>query len=280
MQGSSENEEKDFQAVRSQSQESNIKVSTSRRKTKHHHEKDSSLQRKCAPAKREASTHDEESESSSTFPFKKKKSSPNSSSKKIPSLHPRSHWQEPDREDGLTLYEWHRQPRPVLSGRIQRPMNALLQCFRCAICLETIYKAVVVECLHRFCEECIERALTVGTTSGQCPICRAPIPSRRKLSRDPAFDSLIEGIFGEARAFDKSLNNNPSLATTSLQKGISKKRTEQSKNTRQDSVGGLRDGLSLMIDFALLRHEPDCVEHQLGRLDLPYIRTPDTVTDK
>ncbi len=99
-------------------------------------------------------------------------------------------------------------------------MDALLQCFRCAICLDPISKAVAVESLHRFGEECMERALTVCTMSGQCPICRIAISSRRKLSQDPVFDSLVKGIFGEARTSDELLHNISSLATTSLQKGI------------------------------------------------------------
>jgi hypothetical protein len=55
--------------------------------------------------------------------------------------------------DELTLFELHRRPRPLLTGRIQRSLKALNAEFRCAICLDYIRSTrTVVECLHRFCE--------------------------------------------------------------------------------------------------------------------------------
>lgn len=232
--------------------------------------------------RREKDPQDEDFESFSTPPPKKRKSPPSSSAKRIPSFHPRSKWQEPDREDDLTLYEWYRTPRPVLSGRIERPADSVLQCFRCAICLETIRKAVVVECLHRFCEECMERALSMG--SGQCPICRVAIPSRRKLFRDRGFDSLTRAVVGEI-GFEL-VNDNSTLTAASLQKVILRKQTEQSKKSptiplssrsETDTAGGLNNGSSV-IDFALFRYECNGLHNQLDPLNLPYIRTQDTAT--
>lgn len=238
-------------------------------------------------AQREKDSPFEVYESFSAPPLKRRKLPSSSSSQKMISFHANSKWQESDRDDGLTLYDWHRKARPVLSGRIERPIDSVLQCFRCAICLETICKAVAVECLHRFCEQCIEKALSAGSAAGQCPICRIPISSRRKLSRDPDFDRLVESIVGRLCTTEGLVNNDSSLAAATLQKAILRKRTEQSKSPipdvpRQPSseaviTGDLPDGLSV-IDFALFRYNVDCFENQLDPLNSPYIRTQDTVT--
>lgn len=60
----------------------------------------------------------------------------------------------------------------------------------CPICLRVIRKAVTtIECLHRFCTECIEKSLRLGQK--ECPTCRERCPSRRFLRPDPNFDALI-----------------------------------------------------------------------------------------
>lgn len=52
---------------------------------------------------------------------------------------------------------------------------------------------IVRECLHRFCEACIEKCLVQGRRK-ECPICRVHIPSRRSLAPDPDFDTLMQHI--------------------------------------------------------------------------------------
>ena len=52
---------------------------------------------------------------------------------------------------------------------------------------------IVRECLHRFCEACIEKCLVQGRRK-ECPICRVHIPSRRSLAPDPDFDQLMQHI--------------------------------------------------------------------------------------
>jgi hypothetical protein len=113
-------------------------------------------------------------------------------------FHPFSNWQEEAREDNLplTLYDVHRKPRPVLWGRIQRPLKELRSEFRCVICLGYIRNTrVVMECLHRFCDECIGMALRLGRK--ECPMCKAPIPTRRSVAADPNFDDLLQSIMGD-----------------------------------------------------------------------------------
>jgi len=121
-----------------------------------------------------------------------------------PKYHPHSKWQEPynggpniavDSLLELTMYERNRKPRPIVSGVIQRPLDALHPEFRCVICLGFIQNTkVVMECLHRFCADCIETSLRKGRH--ECPICRVFVPSRRSLAPDPTFDRLIRSILG------------------------------------------------------------------------------------
>lgn len=113
-------------------------------------------------------------------------------------FHPSSAWQEPppdDDEPDLTLFEKHRSARPAPTGSFACSIKALRQEFRCVICLDFIRNARIVrECLHRFCEHCIEKALVQVGRRRECPICRVRIPSRRSLAPDPNFDKLIHRI--------------------------------------------------------------------------------------
>lgn len=65
---------------------------------------------------------------------------------------------------------------------------------KCPICLEIIKDTMIVmECLHRFCKECIERSLRL--VKHECPSCRIHVPSKRSLRRDGNFDELISICF-------------------------------------------------------------------------------------
>lgn len=65
---------------------------------------------------------------------------------------------------------------------------------KCPICLEIISDTMIVmECLHRFCKECIERSLRL--VKHECPSCRIHVPSKRSLRRDSNFDELISICF-------------------------------------------------------------------------------------
>ncbi|XP_020578571.1 putative E3 ubiquitin-protein ligase RING1b [Phalaenopsis equestris] len=65
---------------------------------------------------------------------------------------------------------------------------------QCSICLGVIRKTrTVMECLHRFCRECIDKAMRLGNK--ECPTCRTHCPSRRWLRDDPNFDALIAALY-------------------------------------------------------------------------------------
>ncbi|KAL7562654.1 hypothetical protein ACA910_006346 [Epithemia clementina (nom. ined.)] len=135
-------------------------------------------------------------------------------------------------QHGLTLYEVHRKPRmdnlsnsntgetaaedspqgdkkagqgrsrrksvkgdPVAgaSNRITCDYQNLVDEFRCVICFGTLRRAKIVrECLHRFCDSCVQTCLR--RMSNSCPVCRTLIPSRRSLTVDHVYDTLIDAL--------------------------------------------------------------------------------------
>jgi E3 ubiquitin-protein ligase RNF1/2 len=100
---------------------------------------------------------------------------------------------------------------------------------RCVICLDFIRNArIVQECLHRFCEQCIERMLQQVGRRNECPICRQTIPSRRSLAPDPGFDRLVSVILENYQPPEDGLE----FAASSLQKAIHKKRQASQKVAR------------------------------------------------
>ncbi|XP_056859683.1 putative E3 ubiquitin-protein ligase RING1b isoform X1 [Raphanus sativus] len=66
---------------------------------------------------------------------------------------------------------------------------------QCPICLGIIRKTrTVIGCLHRFCQECIDKSMRFG--NHECPACRKHCASRRSLRPDPKFDAFIAATFG------------------------------------------------------------------------------------
>jgi hypothetical protein len=58
-----------------------------------------------------------------------------------------------------------------------------------------------MECLHRFCQDCIETYLRQGQK--ECPKCRVKVSSRRALRADPAFDKMIQTFYPDIDAYEK-----------------------------------------------------------------------------
>lgn len=120
-------------------------------------------------------------------------------------LSKRSEYEEIELVDDCTLYDLYRQPRaPVTDPRARKtlPVRVLNAELTCPICLGVIRSTMVVmECLHRFCGECIQKCLRVGNK--ECPSCRIHIPSKRSLRRDDNFDALIGKIYPDLAAFER-----------------------------------------------------------------------------
>ncbi|XP_024992783.1 putative E3 ubiquitin-protein ligase RING1a isoform X2 [Cynara cardunculus var. scolymus] len=72
---------------------------------------------------------------------------------------------------------------------------------QCPICLGIIRKTrKVMECLHRFCRECIDKSMRLG--NNECPACRAHCASRRSLRDDPNYDALIAILYPDIDKYE------------------------------------------------------------------------------
>uniref|UniRef100_A0A7S1YM11 RING-type E3 ubiquitin transferase n=1 Tax=Grammatophora oceanica TaxID=210454 RepID=A0A7S1YM11_9STRA len=121
-------------------------------------------------------------------------------------FHPLSRYQEPHLDAHLTLFDLHRCPRAKAkdsdSFRLSIPLKTLNEEFTCPICLGYMRKtSMVMECLHRFCEECIQKCLRIGKK--ECPSCRIKIPTRRSLRPDTKFDAIVSCILGPLEELEK-----------------------------------------------------------------------------
>ncbi|TYZ58333.1 hypothetical protein PybrP1_000031 [[Pythium] brassicae (nom. inval.)] len=120
-------------------------------------------------------------------------------------LSKRSEYEEVELVEDCTLYDLYRQPRaPVTDPRATKtlPVRVLNAELTCPICLGVIRSTMVVmECLHRFCGECIQKCLRLSNR--ECPSCRIHIPSKRSLRRDENFDALISKIYPDLAAFER-----------------------------------------------------------------------------
>lgn len=73
---------------------------------------------------------------------------------------------------------------------------------QCPICLGIIKKTrTVMECLHRFCRECIDKSMRLG--NNECPACRTHCASRRSLRDDPNYDALIATLYPNIEKYEE-----------------------------------------------------------------------------
>ncbi|CAK9321044.1 unnamed protein product [Citrullus colocynthis] len=73
---------------------------------------------------------------------------------------------------------------------------------QCPICLGIIRKTrTVMECLHRFCRECIDKSMRLG--NNECPACRTHCASRRSLRDDPNYDTLIAVLYPDIDKYEE-----------------------------------------------------------------------------
>ncbi|KAL3624872.1 hypothetical protein CASFOL_031540 [Castilleja foliolosa] len=91
-------------------------------------------------------------------------------------------------------------------GEIEEYINVKLGDIRkevqCPICLGIIRKTrTVMECLHRFCRECIDKSMRLG--NNECPACRTHCASRRSLRDDPNYDALIAALYPDIDKYEE-----------------------------------------------------------------------------
>lgn len=174
---------------------------------------------------------------------------------------------------------------------------------QCIICMGIFQETTtVMECLHRFCRKCIQTSISKRKA---CPFCRKPVPSKRHLRPDPAFDALIKLIDGagaeqrhEAETAKVIKSYNVSAFAASVEKA-NKLQQQQSKRVRisrrsssQTSANPdlnaykLKKGLGRRskpspvpekIQFKLM-HDSSSKRRHLNNLEKPVCRASNKVT--
>ena len=98
---------------------------------------------------------------------------------------------------------------------------------QCPVCMGILRNTwTVMECMHRFCGNCIQRCLRGGKQ--ECPSCRVHVGSRRSLRQDHNFDALIRTVFKNVDAYEAEQNkcevafvaSKAAEVASSLKKGI------------------------------------------------------------
>ena len=146
----------------------------------------------------------------------------------------------------LSQYEEERTPQEVMTdhdSRMALHPECLRNDFMCPICLKLQSNTVaVMGCLHRFCKDCIVRAL--DNSNRECPVCRSKLPHKRFLRADPNFDMLISRLF-PLRDEDPEETDARSSRTT--RQNSRKLRTRYARDASPDSsleVDASVDGIS------------------------------------
>ncbi|CAO2166692.1 unnamed protein product [Urochloa humidicola] len=108
---------------------------------------------------------------------------------------------------------------------------------QCPICLGIIRKTrTVMECLHRFCRDCIDKSMRLG--NNECPACRTHCASRRSLRDDPNYDTLIAALYPDIDKYEEE-----ELAFSEQEKNRNKKIQETIEETyrrQSEAIGKKR----------------------------------------
>ncbi|KAL9266779.1 putative E3 ubiquitin-protein ligase RING1a [Drosera capensis] len=116
---------------------------------------------------------------------------------------------------------------------------------QCPICLGIIKKTrTVMECLHRFCRECIDKSMRLG--NNECPACRTHCASRRSLRDDPNYDALIAALYPDIDQYEEeelAIHEEEKARNRQIQASIAqtfKRQSEALSKKRRRSQGSLR----------------------------------------
>ena len=106
---------------------------------------------------------------------------------------------------------------------------------KCPICLGILRETwTVMECMHRFCGDCIQKCLRGGKQ--ECPSCRQHVPSKRSLRRDHKYDALILQVYSDVEKYerreDKRMVAKNRIQSRKISQDLQQKIEEQKKNQR------------------------------------------------
>ncbi|KAH9797062.1 RING-type domain-containing protein [Citrus sinensis] len=111
---------------------------------------------------------------------------------------------------------------------------------QCPICLGIIRKTrTVMECLHRFCRECIDKAMRLG--NNECPACRTHCASRRSLRDDLNYDALIAALYPDIDKYEEEIQASIAQTFQRQTEALGRKRTPKSTSALRRSHGRYRD---------------------------------------
>ena len=162
---------------------------------------------------------------------------------------PFSRWDEESEIHGLTLYDINREPRKISSKStasmidVQNDVIASLlnDNLKCGVCLGLLDNTLATTCLHRFCSECLHRALRMDLgpkMHHECPSCRAKLASRRASKPDQKFNRLVEIFSGMKRPLEEIEGNNSNGRSSS--RGISPRNNNNINSPHEESFIDLK----------------------------------------
>eukprot|EP00041_Stephanoeca_diplocostata_P023148 m.562951 g.562951 ORF g.562951 m.562951 type:complete len:262 (+) comp22228_c1_seq1:76-861(+) len=105
----------------------------------------------------------------------------------------------------LSTYDEARTPHTTITDdvMVQLPVRSLDTEILCPICLAPCRNTMTtMECLHRFCSDCISKSLRFSNK--ECPTCRHVCPTMRSLRPDPEFDAIVAQVYPDLDEFDLS----------------------------------------------------------------------------
>ena len=166
-------------------------------------------------------------------------------------INPVSDWEEATEVEGFTLWDLHQPIRRIetTAREVTLQKRAFISEFHCPICMSILRKTkVVMSCLHRFCEECVDKCLRMN--NNECPQCRAHLPSKRHLRYDTEFDAMISSVLGDVdkaeedemrtvKRFNRDRHKNHAFATATkkgLETQMAHRKRGPAKRIRENEV--------------------------------------------
>ncbi|EEA05577.1 zinc finger, C3HC4 type domain-containing protein [Cryptosporidium muris RN66] len=142
----------------------------------------------------------------------------------------------------------------ILDEKTTLGENDLYSDFNCSICFKILRRTMVVkDCLHRFCNSCIEKCVRIGLR--ECPQCRLHIASRRSLRSDSIMDTVASRLFPKVAEFEKQheemvIENNRRLSEARMSiKNESKYISNRSSNNNKMKSDYSNDKITVKITF-------------------------------